>query len=62
MFTQVIELEEWQIGQYITEFCPICDTFTKHSLGKSHQFFLCGCGGHIIDIELKENEDEIKEK
>lgn len=57
LYNPEIELEEWQIGEYIYPFCPNCNTYTRHALSTSHQFFSCACG-HQVDIILKETENE----
>ena len=57
---QVIELEEWEIGQggsHILWYCPVCGTKTKYVLTMSREFYACGCGT-ILDIEVIEGEQK----
>ena len=56
----VIEIEETMLYHTCTIFCIGCGKDTKHELSLSREFYSCtesGCHS-IVEIEIKENEDE----
>jgi len=57
MNTQVIEVEETMLTLHCILPCTNCGTWTKHVLSRSKEFYSCQCG-EIIDVEIKEKENE----
>ena len=58
MNNQVIVIEKTMLSKHCMIFCTTCETNTRHALGRSKQIYVCGLCGSVVDIEIKEIEDE----
>jgi hypothetical protein len=55
----VIELNKEMLALHCLLPCTHCRTTTNHVLSRSKEFYACSCG-EIIDIEFKEDKEEIE--
>lgn len=53
----IITIERTMLAKHCLILCTNCGTETNHVLSRSKEFYACACG-EIVEIELKEDEDE----
>lgn len=53
----IIAIERTMLAKHCLILCINCGTETNHVLSRSKEFYACACG-EIVEIELKEDEDE----